>query len=448
MDLENLSLRRVASFVSRPLFLVVLAGIVVRLVIMPILNFNYDTNYWAMTITNMQAGFGLYGLEGYYYTPVWGYILGLFSAIQEMFVGIGVFGTRITDVLPIESYVDGIHFFSATATSVGFNFWIKVPMTLCDLAIGYLIYWFVKNRGGDDRKAVIGMALWLLCPLSIIVTSVSGMFDAFSVFFTLLTLLLVYRGRFFLGGATFALAVLTKFFPGFLLFVLIAYVLSKHKKDGTGYRKLTYAIAGFVAMFLAIMLPQMMDGTFVEAFTFLSSRASTGGDAPFLVQLMSMTAVPYFLIVLIVSLALSIRLYRRKDEDIDGSFFMTCAVVVASVFLYPSSPQYILLFIPFIICAAILSDRRFIRCWVLLAIGGPLLVLSNNVSLIMTFAAETGWIPVESLLSAFASFQEPLFFGLSIAWILVITGMLLILLGLMVFFHVILAGGKKSYAPS
>lgn len=446
---DSLPFRSAASFVARPFFLVILAGVIVRIIAMFLLNFDFDSNYWAMTIANMQAGHGLYGLEGYYYTPVWGYVLSLFASLQEAFLGIDVFGTRIAEILSIEAYYNGgTYLFSATSTSMWFNFWFKVPMLLCDLAVGYLIYWLVKNRGGDEKKAVLGMALWLLCPLTIIIMSVSVMFDTISVLFTLLTIALLFKERYFLGGVTFAFALLTKFFPGFLLFVLIAYILSKNRGDGTGYRKLAYAMAGFAAAFLILMLPQILDGTFAETFTFLSARTSSAENAPFLYRLQSLTAVPYFLGVLLASLVLSLRFFRKEHKDLESSFIMTCGAVIVLLFMYPCPPQYIVLFMPFVIFAMLFGDRRYMRSWILLSLGGAVLILSNNASLLTSFAYDTGWIRLESLTYVISLFQHPLFLGLSTEMLIILAGTVLQLLGLFTFAHVYLTGKKKSEAPA
>ena len=53
------------------------------------LAYTFDTNYWAIVTRNIQMGEGLYGLRGYYYTPVWGYILGFVSMFDSFFFNIG-----------------------------------------------------------------------------------------------------------------------------------------------------------------------------------------------------------------------------------------------------------------------------------------------------------------------------------------------------------------------
>ena len=61
---------------GHPLLAVILAGVILRLLITS-LSMIYDTNYWALVIRNIDSGNGLYGLDGYFYTPVWGYLLAL-----------------------------------------------------------------------------------------------------------------------------------------------------------------------------------------------------------------------------------------------------------------------------------------------------------------------------------------------------------------------------------
>ncbi len=445
LETETVSCKPLLSFVRKPWFIIILVGVAIRLVLMPLLSFSYDSNYWAMTMSHLQAGLGLYGLEGYYYTPVWGYIIGLLAPLQEMFLGVDIYGLRVTGAFPLEAFMNnGPFYLSATVTSVEFNFWIKFPIMICDIIVGYLVYRLIKDRSGDEKKAVKGLALWFLCPLTIIVTSVCGMFDVFSVMFTLLSVLLIYHDKCFLGGVTFSFAVLTKFFPGFLIFILVAYVLAKHKNDGLKYRKLAYAILGASIAFVVIMLPQIFDGTFMEAFTFLSSRTGSGGGSSIGTMLVSKTAMLYFTAVLCLTAVIAWWVYKTNDAGRDKAFFMACALAVGALFVYPPSPQYILLFIPFLAYAIVMADRRFTKSWVMISVGGLVMVLSYNSSLLLGLAAHTGWLSVDSVVSVMTAFQSPLVFGVSAHFVLLATGSILVLAGMLWFFYVAFLRGKET----
>ena len=60
-----------------PVITILSVALLVRLVLMPLLTYDYDIYHWAVIIQNFQSGNGLYDVAGYYYTPTWGYILRL-----------------------------------------------------------------------------------------------------------------------------------------------------------------------------------------------------------------------------------------------------------------------------------------------------------------------------------------------------------------------------------
>ena len=71
-----------------PILFLLVVGVAIHLIVM-MTSMVYDLDYWAVVIRNIEAGNGLYEAEGYYYTPVWGYLLGLASVIQEYLLCLG-----------------------------------------------------------------------------------------------------------------------------------------------------------------------------------------------------------------------------------------------------------------------------------------------------------------------------------------------------------------------
>lgn len=401
--------RSAVAFVRRPVVLVLILGLAIRLILMPIFAVGYDSNFWALIVRNIESGNGLYELEGYYYTPIWGYILGAWSVFQETFLNIDILGTRLLEALPVESYTDWFLKASASLTSVEFNFWVKIPFVICDAVVGYLIYWLIKDRTDDERKASWGFALWFLCPVAVVVTSVSGMFDTFSVLFTMLCMILVYKDRYFLGGAMLIFAVLTKFFPAYLLPILVAYVLLKHRSDGKGLKSLSYAVCGGILAFFVIMLPQMMDGTFVDSFSFITNRSGGASEGASIFDiLVSKGALIFYAVMIMVSTAIALKLYRSDEAGADARFFKWSAVMIAALFLYPAVPQYLVLLVPFLVYLMVTSNRRYMISWILLSIGVTVFVFAYNFTLILSLGAYTGLVPMDFILSMAAGFQTPL----------------------------------------
>ena len=65
------------GFLCRTMILVIVVGIAIRLAVGALLTYNYDVYSWALIISNIQAGSGLYDVTGYNYPPVWGSYLAL-----------------------------------------------------------------------------------------------------------------------------------------------------------------------------------------------------------------------------------------------------------------------------------------------------------------------------------------------------------------------------------
>jgi Gpi18-like mannosyltransferase len=416
MGAPILSLR---SLVRHPVFLIAVAGIAVRFLIFPLLEVGYDTDFWATIMRNLRSGEGLYGLEGYYYTPVWGYILSFLSVLQGVFLNIDVIGLRVAEVFQIESYsIDWFLFpVTATVTSVAFNFFMKIPFLISDLIIGYLIYWLIKDKTGDMRKATIGFGLWFLCPLVICVTSVSGMFDTFSVLFSLLCIIMVKKDKLFLAGVLFSFAVLMKFFPLYLGFILLAYIMARHRDDGLALRSVAKAVAGTLTGALVLLAPLIAEGSLTDSILFITVRASGGGEATLLNSVIADGAILVYLLSLIAAAALAFKLAKKK-EDLDDAFHRYALLLVALLFIYPPAPQYLVLLIPFLAMQIAMTDKRFKISWVLVSVGGMMYILSNNFMLFFSLGAFTDLISLEYIMSMMGWFQTPLLSGLSPTYIL------------------------------
>jgi len=422
---------RIAS-VSRPLLIIVLVGIIVRLIVGFFATYTFDIYHWGVIVSNINSGHGLYELDGYYYTPPWGYILGTISTVGEFF-GFDNIGERVTDALMTEQY--GWHF-TATLTTMPFIILMKIPLLLCDLAVAYVIRWIVIERCNDIKKGNIAFALWFLCPLTIVAGGVSVMFDTFTVLMLLLCIVFMMQDRGFLAGTMFSLAVLMKFFPAFLVFVLIAYILKKHKDNGLATRKLVETMTGAAVMFLIVMLPQIINGELSEAFSFLTSRASSGMGAG-LGVIERYGSVLAYVIFAVVSVLLAFRMYKcDSGHDLNDTLMFVLLLNVTILFLYPSTPQYMLLILPFLIYHAVVRDWNITLAGSVLVIGAVIFALASNFTLLLSLSEFTGIVDMASLMSTIDLFQSDVL-GLSpMAWIFYVGGALQYVGTLLVLLHV------------
>lgn len=418
------SISGVKRVATSPFFIILVIGIVIRLVIAPFLEVEFDAEHWATIIRNIESGNGLYGLEGYHYTPVWGYIIGGFAFIQESLLNINVLGTLLPDAFIVETYTDMFRsssFFTSMITSVAFNFWITIPLIISDILVGYLTYWLIKDMTGDKKKATFGFALCFLCPLLICSTSVSGMFDTFSALFVLLGVILLRKQNYFMVGVLLTFAVLTKFFPAYLFFIFIAYILIRKRDEGKPLIAVMTMVAGMAVAFLILMMPQIINGELMDSLFFITNRVGDSVNG-----LISNTALIVFAILIPVSALLARHMYRKNDPNPDDSLFFMILFMLTLVFMYPPTPQYLVLLIPFLaIAVAVKGKEPLMKSWILISIGATLFIFTSNFTLLLSTATFTDLISVDFVMGMIEWFQTPILFGQNPMTIMyIITGVL------------------------
>ena len=253
---------------KHPLAVLILAGLAVRLVLMPLFSFNIDLTYWMKVFNLIDAGNDLYSIGGYYYTPIWGYVLGAMDMLAHLF-GMTDFGTQVPEFYP---YVGKDYSISPYVTSISFNTFVKVPLILTDIAVAYLLYSFVKRISDDETKALLACGLWMLCPLTILESSVHAMFDNISAMFMLISFIAAYDRKYIIAGGVYSLAILTKFFPLFFIFLLLAIVVRNEGFNLTSIKNIAVAIVSAVVVMLIVELPAIVNGQFWDSVSFMTER--------------------------------------------------------------------------------------------------------------------------------------------------------------------------------
>ena len=267
--MSGISLRfeRIADL-KKPLLILALIGIAIRLILAPTLTFNIDMGYWAEVVEVFRNGFGLYGTAGYYYTPIWGYCLGFVSFMMQL-LGMTDYGMYVPEMAHL---VNEDFKISSFVTSVVFNTMVKIPLILVDFATAYLLYRFVKKYTNDEKKSLLAFSLWMFSPLIITQSSVHGMFDNISALLMLITIMFLFERKYFIAGFAYSLALLTKFFPLFFIFFLVAVVLKKEGMGTDGIKKLLTAIIGVIVGAAVVYIPNIIRGDIWLSIFFITSR--------------------------------------------------------------------------------------------------------------------------------------------------------------------------------
>lgn len=372
-------------FFKKPIVLLAIAGMIVRAVLIPLATYNYDIGFWATTIQHAQSGHGLYDISGYYYTPVWGYILGFIGLLANFLFGIGSYGTIADPLLPVMGAE--WEYYGKMVVSPGFSILVKSFLTLVDIICGYLIYKMVKKLGHDEKKATLAFGLWFICPIVIYSSAAQGTFDNISIMFMLLTLLLIMDGKYTTAGAMFCLAAFTKFFPAYLVFIFIVCIVRKHDDKAVQIRSVAYAMAGFLVAAFLIFLPQFMHGTVAEAFGFVVSRVSTiTGSATSMWDTITssgnLVVVALQPVIFLLELGIAFVAYRIPNDVFKRNLLLLLLLSSAAVFLWTPTPTYLLLILPFLICVVATADtppgKRYIVPLISIAVTATLFAITMN----------------------------------------------------------------------
>ncbi len=386
-------MERGPGFWSRFVLATVIAGLALRLAISAFFSYDYDVHHWGIVMANMASGNDLYGLAGYFYTPVWGYILGALELFQQYVLGVADWGCRVADALVLESYPDS--WISANVTTLAFALSVKVPLFLADVVVMYLVHRCVLDVSGDRRKAEAGAALWFLCPLTIASPAVQGMFDDISALLVLLTAMLGMRRRYFLGGCMIALAALLKLFPAALVPALAVYIV---RKEGRGQcaRPMLSAILGGAATCAVVYAPQVLTGTVRDSFSFILDRASAGG-------FIGAATLAAYLLIAVLTVGLAYAYLRRKGErDEDADLLTALMIAIGVLFLCPPAPQYLVLLIPFVAIHMALNPGKLRASYAVLSVGGLAFTFLNTFSLMLGTSYFHGFPAMDWILSMMA----------------------------------------------
>ena len=409
---------------DHPFITILVLALLVRLVLMPLLTYDYDIYHWGLIIENIQSGNGLYETAGYYYTPVWGYILGSMGIFMDAFLNVDVFGVRFTELIPVENLLCKFHI--ATVTTIEFNLFIKAFLVIVDYAVALLLYKLVKERTSDGRKAMFASALWLFSMPVIYMSSVQAQFDSISAFLLLLTVYLLYKDHMFLGGMVYSASVLLKFFPAFCILVFVAYVLVKHKDDGMALKKLLCAVLGAALMALVLMMPTILDGTWSDALSFVTGRVDRMTD------ILKVAWNGLAVSVMFAGMLIGGWLMFKAKEDVDRKLFEYTMIALVMATLLSCTPQYFLVFLP-LLCMYIADDgRRLLRPWLVITFGSFFAAITiNNASLLLSLSEFSSLVSPDLVISAMQWMESVKVGGDTLVTALNSTGNLIQIIGLL-----------------
>lgn len=350
---------------SRTVMAVLVAGLAVRLVLIPFTSSPFDVSAgWVAVIEEIYAGDSLYDADLYKYTPVWGYILAVAAGAADL-LGMSSFGSPFTDIYLERELTFGYCYI----TDPGFNILIKTPALVFDVLTAFSAYRLVRDISGDDRKAEIGFAMWFLCPVVILSSAVLCMFDSIMIFFMIESIVAFRHRRYGLAGALLAVSILTKAFPAVILPLMAVYVLSERgTPPPKRARNLAAAVLGFAAVLLLMYWPLIANGELADSLWFLSSRGDSYSDIGFDRNNLSFNNIFFWMPAIAAVLLGSCALMALRREERERTFLALVIVSLSVVFCFPYvsyTPTYGIVMVPAVLILYALEGRVAWLPWAL-----------------------------------------------------------------------------------
>ncbi|MDW5561791.1 MAG: hypothetical protein SA339_01085 [Methanomassiliicoccus sp.] len=407
-----------ALFPDRRLLWVVLIGFGVRLAVAPWTSWTYDTYPFYQGIVDTLAGIGPYGHMAYSYPPGFAFVTVPFAWVLSLFLDPSQwvsFQPSLVEIGQITGMVNPM------VTHPAFNLMFKLPLIIADYLTAVLLYHFV-NLIKDREAARSAFILWFLNPLVIFISSIYGNFDILAVFFSVLSLYLMYRMMYLSAGLAIGLAVAIKLFPIYLALFFFAYLLGlaiAEWRNSTvivpNLRNLGSYIVGGILGVSSILIMIFTDPSIM---VFLTGRMGTndmgginvwglmrninalisGGGLPG----STVSAVTHISNYLLIAILFIILIYvfamlkgAKESNEKQLLFGSMTVFIILLLFQSVTHAHYLLWALPFVLLCSVYQDRFEMKL-MLMSIAGVVfwLSLQSYLAFLYPLATYTGIIPV------------------------------------------------------
>ena len=375
-------------------------GLTVRLVLAPI-SADPDLESFAEGSLGMLYGSPPY-TTGLVYPPAWILLLNLIGQASASLSS----APALVQLVPSLTTLGGVAGVTGVPPGLASPLYAiveKAPLIVFDVLTGAVLYQLILERTGERSRAQLAFGFWFLNPLVILESSVHGAFDVLPVFFTVLAVYFLPRGRFLTAGLSLGLAASLKLYPLFLLPLCAAALIRSGPRDvGSLLRRGASFGLGVVGMLALTSWPPILAAGFADRVVletggpfatlppyfggfgpwgFLTYPGLAGVEARFGAQaewLVPLLAA--FAVALLVLLAY--RFARLPEPVHDVELWRSAALSSATILLAVpyAQPQYLLWVLPFLVLLT-LVDRRdaavlvvmtaVASAYVLLWIAGP-----------------------------------------------------------------------------
>ncbi|MDQ2992487.1 MAG: phospholipid carrier-dependent glycosyltransferase, partial [Candidatus Eremiobacteraeota bacterium] len=249
--------------IARPLWLILIVGLIARLFFIGSDGFHNDVQaFQSWSLTLAEHGYSqFYAKAGFAdYPPGYFYILSVIGWLWEAFFKHGDPNYTILRVL------------------------VKAPAVVADLLVGVLLFKLVR-RFADERWALGASVLYVLNPVVILISAMWGQVDAIAGGMALLTLYLLLRSDdeterapWFIGGAwvLFGYSLLIKPQAAILIPLFLAFAFVDVAKREMRLKATAIGVASSLVLTLFLTLPFHPTWNPVDAFVWLWNKYAFG----------------------------------------------------------------------------------------------------------------------------------------------------------------------------
>ena len=335
---------------------IIIAALAIRLLLAPFAGHPADMKYWeyfgkALLVEHVNP------YTNFVYPPPWILIIGVMYNVYLVF--------------PNQFFL---------------YFVLKLPIIMGDIIMGLALYDIVKELSSSKKKANYALALFLLNPYTIWISSVWGMFDVLPALCTLLSLRFYLKGDkkvsfLFLGlGAAF------KYYPILLLPVLLILEWRNNQKFGSLLKDVFYTGLPFVVTSLPFIIlnwesyfhmitqsPLMLHELWSIPASYMSFLYVLQDISPELFSQLTndflWSNILSYTIFLVLYVLIMIHLYKRESGS-QSKFLNEGFLMVILAILFSSkmvNEQYLQWAIPFMIIDFLIfkdnNQKFFITLW-------------------------------------------------------------------------------------
>lgn len=269
-------------------------------------------------------------------------------------------------------------------------FLLKAPFIFFDIGLAFLLLQFFKDQKTRERV----FRLWMLNPVALYISFMFGQFDIVPTFFVILSILLLFKKRFFLSVLFLGISATFKFFPIYFLpfFIVLA--------EGNYLKKFLLFTAGLLPVALSV-LPFINLPAFQKNVLFGAHTANIGHASLYIGA--DQTISVFLIIYLVIFLSFSFR-----EKQLDSLWKYLLAVLLAFYSLTAFHPQWFLWIVPFMIVWWIKNpEDHVLQVSLYLLYALIILLFESTVNIGLFGPLSTIFAQIPSLENTIARFLEP-----------------------------------------